>query len=182
MASKAGKRDFLACYRTARQLTFSQKNITAAFRTSGQWPVDLTRPLQSPKLREASNQDPSSRGEGTPECDETASTVTWTTPKKSIDVQKQLALFSRLQGSNATQRLLFRKIQKACDEREFELATLKLEYEALKEEVEFARVLSRNRSQMAASSDNHIMGRSNGIGSFAQVEDCVVVSARAVEK
>ena len=50
-----GKRNFLTCYRKARQAAFTSQNIRSGWRATGMWPVSLIRPRSSPLLLENSS-------------------------------------------------------------------------------------------------------------------------------
>lgn len=100
-----GKRNFLACYRKARQSAFTAQNVRSGWKSTGLWPVSIARPLLSPLLLENSIK-ASSKVNSTPDrtlrsrpiqqWDIASSTVTWSTPKKVVDIHDQLALYSQL--------------------------------------------------------------------------------------
>ena len=48
------QKEFLTCYRKARQLAFTAKNIRSGWKSTGLWPVSIARPLLSPLLLENS--------------------------------------------------------------------------------------------------------------------------------
>ena len=50
-----GKRNFLNCYRKARQSALTAQNIRSGWKSTGLWPVSMARPLLSPLLLEDSS-------------------------------------------------------------------------------------------------------------------------------
>lgn len=63
------------------------------------------------------------RGQTAPDWASDASAVVWSTPSKARELKGQLREFSNLEQSTPTQQLLFRKIYKAFDKKEVQLAT-----------------------------------------------------------
>ena len=48
-----------------------------------------------------------------------ASAVTWSTPRKAVDLDNQLAQYSQLDQPSSTRRLLFRKVKKGFEEKDY---------------------------------------------------------------
>ncbi|KAL0937068.1 transposase [Colletotrichum truncatum] len=80
------------------------------------------------------------------------SIVAWSTPKKTVDLYDQLSLFSKLDKDQQTQRLLFRKVQKGFDEKDYQLATAEKKIAMLEAEVEAGMVRKRRKVQMSPNS------------------------------
>ncbi|KAI0992759.1 hypothetical protein K3495_g15426 [Podosphaera aphanis] len=45
-----GKRNFIACYSKARQVTLTSKGIISGWKWTGLWPVNAAKPLSSPLM------------------------------------------------------------------------------------------------------------------------------------
>nr|XP_036576889.1 transposase [Colletotrichum truncatum]KAF6783710.1 transposase [Colletotrichum truncatum] len=156
-----GKRNFLTCYGKARQMAFSSKNIRSGWKATGLWPISIARPLMSPLLLENASK-PSKPGYSTPmrasdggkdeNWASATSIVAWSTPKKTVDLYDQLSLFSKLDKDQQTQRLLFRKVQKGFDEKDYQLATAEKKIAMLEAEVEAGMVRKRRKVQMSPNS------------------------------
>ncbi|KAK8007228.1 hypothetical protein PG989_001218 [Apiospora arundinis] len=144
-----GKRNFLICYARARKKALSAQNIKGGWRGSGLWPVCVAKPLTSPLLLENSNrkrpeettQVSASQDKAlTPIQTPLANSVLWSTPKRCIDLERQIRHFHQLgQSDPTTQRQLFRKIQKGYHEKDSLLANAELQIQSLKEKLELAR-------------------------------------------
>lgn len=201
-----GKRNFLACYRKARQAAFTSQNIRSGWRATGLWPISLTRPLSSPLLLENNTHavitadpilDRAIGSKPIPQWDTTTSIVSWSTPRKAVDLQGQLQLYSQLDQSTTTQRLLFRKVQKGFEEKDFQLATALRKVEALEAELDSGRARKRKRvqinpnskfadieaiyqAQVEAGEVNDRLDESSESGLLSDDEDCIVVEPRRV--
>jgi 4-hydroxybenzoate polyprenyltransferase len=128
-SSPIGKQNFLICYQKARRDALTISNIKSGWKASGLWPVSSAKPLMSRLLLENSNQ----AKEKAPEMQNTpysasqflvdSSQVQWSTPRKSRDLRDQIQIFTKLDTDLSTNKLLFRKITKAFDEKDSLLAT-----------------------------------------------------------
>ncbi|KAK4232970.1 hypothetical protein C8A03DRAFT_19857, partial [Achaetomium macrosporum] len=67
------------------------------------------------------------------------------TPQRKSDLRGQLNNLAIRKQDLSTRRLLFRKVEKAFDQKDFELARLKQENEALKAQFEAARPSRRKK-------------------------------------
>jgi hypothetical protein len=154
-----GKRNSLACYGKARQHACSAKNIKSGWRETGLWPVSVAKALMSPLLLKTNN-NASSAVNSIPDTtvgsraienwESAGSTVAWSTPRKAKDLQGQLRLYSQLDQPTSTQRLLFRKVQKAFDEKDYALAISQRENLSLKAQLEAARPRKKKRRSRSA--------------------------------
>ena len=87
------------------------------------------------------------------------SIVVWSTPKKTSDFKDQVQLSNQLAEHSTTQRLLFRKIQKAFDKKNVQLATAQRQIQALKARIETIRPRKRKKVDLSPNSK------------FANIED-----------
>ena len=160
-----GKRNFLISYQRARGKALSSQNIQSGWRSSGLWPVCVARPLTSPLLLENSNQTPKQPAEEvnydmtgpsdiqTPPNASMAGIFVWSTPKKSIDLQRQLRGFHQLQQTDLpTQRQLFRKIQKGFDEKDYLIMDAELRIQALETKLDLSKPRKRKRVELSPNS------------------------------
>jgi hypothetical protein len=125
-----GRKKFLYAYYKARNNAFLQPKIQAGWSAIGIWPRNRNKMLQShwmigePKTPVSSGPKPVIPVQSTPQFDEITSLLLIKTPKSSRDLLK---LEQQLYGVNklfatSTIRLLFRKMGKALDIRNAELA------------------------------------------------------------
>ncbi|KAK7928879.1 transposase [Apiospora marii] len=157
-----GKRNFLIFYARARKKALSAQNIKGGWRGSGLWPVCVAKPLTSPLLLENSNrkrpeettQVSASQDKAlTPIQTPLANSVLWSTPKRCIDLERQIRHFHQLgQSDPTTQRQLFRKIQKGYHEKDSLLANAELQIQSLKEKLELARPRKKRKVQISPNS------------------------------
>jgi hypothetical protein len=123
-----GKRNFLACYRKARISSLTVANIKAGWKASGLWPVRMSKPLMNRLLLENSNQlaeeaSKTSRKEPIPDWNLDRSAIAWVTPQKSEDMRKQARQIIGLRDTDpSTCRVLFRKVAKGLDNKDFIIA------------------------------------------------------------
>ena len=203
-----GKRNFLNCYRKARQMALTAQNIRSGWRSTGLWPVSIARPLLSPLLLENSTTRVSSqvkpiidrthRSRPIQEWDSATSIVTWSTPRKSADLQDQLAQYNQLSQPSSTQRLLFRKVQKGFEEKDYQLATLQRTVQGLEKQIETIRPRKKKKVQISPNSkfadietiykaqieagektDGMVESRDPELPS--EQEDCIIVASKRVE-
>ena len=123
-----GKRNFLICYSRAREVSLTAFNIKAGWKASGLWPINMAKPLMNRLLLENSNKPDeqasnASKKKPVPEWNLEESIIAWETPKKSEDVRKQVHQITELKDINkATCRVLFRKVAKGLDAKDFVIA------------------------------------------------------------
>ena len=123
-----GKRNFLRCYYKARLDALTARNIRSGWQATGLWPINMAKPLMSRLLLENSNnleKESKKRKaeEPLPEWNIDQSVFKVSTPKKLEDIREQVYSISQLgKASVPTARVLFRKISKAVDQRNFVIA------------------------------------------------------------
>src|SRR5690606_12132259 len=201
-----GKRNFLNCYRKARQSALTAQNIRSGWKSTGLWLVSIARPLLSPLLLENSTK-ASSKVNSTPDIslgsrpiqqwDIAASAVTWSTPRKVVDLHDQLALYSQLDQPTSTQRLLFRKVQKGFEEKDNQLAALQSRVQALEEQAEdakprkkkrvqispnskFADIRAIHQAQIEAGDKNNGTAESSDSELSSELGNCIIVASKRV--
>lgn len=153
-----GKRNFLVCYQKARQESITPSNIKSGWRTTGLWPVSVAKPLMSPLLLENSNKSTNltlSKPQETliqpPEVFDTS--VELQTPKVRKDLYFQIrTLASGSHDQLPTQRLLFRKVIKGIDEKEYELGKANMRIRELEERLEHLRPKKKRKVQTSPNS------------------------------
>ncbi|KAI1855983.1 uncharacterized protein JN550_013924 [Neoarthrinium moseri] len=163
-----GKRNFLSCYRRARLDGLTGQNIKSGWKASGLWPVSVTKPLMS---RNLVNSAPITPG-GTQVAPGHQNTVnsrpiqcmvdseaTWSTPKKTSELVDQIRQFNTIHHHTTTQRQLFRKIHKAFDDKNIQLAVNQRQIEALEARLEAVRPRKRKKVELSPNSK------------FANIED-----------
>jgi hypothetical protein len=122
------KRNFLRCYYKARLDALTARNIKSRWQAAGLWPINSAKPLISQLLLENSNNsEEGSRKrkaeEPLPEWNADQSAFKVLTPKKLKDIREQVHMISRLgKATTPTARVLFRKVSKAVDQRDFVIA------------------------------------------------------------
>ena len=85
--------------------------------------------------------------------------MVWSTPKKTSDFKDQVQLSNQLAEHLTTQRLLFRKIQKAFNEKNVQLATAQRQIQALEARIETIKPRKRKKVDLSPNSK------------FANIED-----------
>ena len=85
--------------------------------------------------------------------------MVWSTPKKTSDFKDQVQLSNQLAKHSTTQRLLFRKTQKAFDEKNVQLATAQRQIQALEARIDTIRPRKRKKVELSPNSK------------FANIED-----------
>ena len=167
-----GKRNFLACYQRARLSALIITNIKAGWQASGLWPVRMSKPLMNRLLLENSNQQDeqvseTSRNKLVLDWNLDKSMVAWVTPQKSKDIRKQARQILVLGETNpSTCRVLFRKVAKGLDDKDFIIAKQELQIKQLEARVEQLEPRKRRKVQTSPNS------RFTGIGAVreAQIE------------
>jgi 4-hydroxybenzoate polyprenyltransferase len=122
----------------------------------------MAKPLLSPLLLENSNKpaiepvNPSTPGMASPTASIQAafegSLVVWSTPRKAKDLRRSLNVLSHRVQPITTQRQLFRKVQKAIDEKDVQLATSLQKIKSLEVQVEAGRRRKRRKVQTSPNS------------------------------
>lgn len=153
-----GKQMMIKCIVEARKQAITAHNIKAGWRASGLWPVNMAKPLMSRLLLENSNNVASIDEQMAPiqtlspvrpsQSSTVATDAFMGTPQKRSDLRSQLTDLSSYNQHLSTRRLLFRKVEKAFDQKDFELAQLRQENEALKSQLEAARPSKRKKVVM----------------------------------
>jgi 4-hydroxybenzoate polyprenyltransferase len=157
-----GKRNFLLCYRKARIDSLTATNIKAGWQASGLWPVRVAKPLMSRLLLENSNKpvEPTLKtSEKVPvlEWNQDGSFIAWETPKKGEDVRGQASMIAELGDTDpSTCRVLFRKIAKGIDEKDFVIAQHELRIKQLEAKVE--QLKPRKRRKVKTSPNSRFAG------------------------
>lgn len=160
-SSPLGKRNFLISYNKARKQALTIKNIQSGWKATGLWPRSLSKPLLSPLLLENSNKKKETpkqtkkRQFGSFPIDWSTETsiVSWSTPRKSKELQEQVKTFIKLDEQHqTTQRQLFRKISKGYEEKEALLASAELKIQALEVMLEAARPKKRRKVKTSPNS------------------------------
>ncbi len=77
------------------------------------------------------------------------SAVLWTTPNKASELIDQLRLYSQLGGTDPTQRLLFRKLQKSWDILEFERELACQRVEGLEYEAKLKKAITKKKVEIS---------------------------------
>ncbi|KAF6809209.1 transposase [Colletotrichum plurivorum] len=125
------------------------------------WPVNVAKPLLSPLLLENTTTPAKGSKEGTEGHSDVksgeqwaldTSAIRWSTPRKRQELQGHFELFSKLDNDVSTQRLLFRKVEKAWDERDYQLAVAERKIVALQVEVDVSRARKRKKVKMSPNS------------------------------
>lgn len=123
-----GKRKFLECYKQARIDALTYLNCKQGWSASGLWPVRMSKPLMNRLLLENSNKradnaSETSRNVKAPEWHTSNSIVEWGTPQKSADIRLQARQITGLGTLDlSTSRMLFRKVAKGIDQKDFVIA------------------------------------------------------------
>jgi 4-hydroxybenzoate polyprenyltransferase len=153
-----GKRNFLACYQKARISALTNINIKAGWKASGLWPVRMSKPLMNRLLLENSNQQDkqalkTSRGELALDWNLNGSIIDWVTPQKSEDIRKQAHQILALKDTDSsTCRVLFRKVAKGLDDKDFTIASHELRIQQLEARVEQLEPRKRRKVQTSPNS------------------------------
>ena len=117
----------------------------------------------------------------------------WVTPRKKIDRQNYLHTLATYALYPSTRRLLFRKLEKVFDEKDYELARLRQENEALKARLQgstvgrrkrvapdpnqrFVNIEQIHRAQIAAGRIENPVAEERRSESPGEAGDCIVIS------
>ncbi|TVY32850.1 hypothetical protein LSUB1_G008693, partial [Lachnellula subtilissima] len=154
-STPVGKRNFLRCYKKARDASLTSSNIKAGWKATGLWPPSIAKPLMSRLLLENSNNGPQDAqnsliGDLQPFTDQMIPPVLMHTPKAAKEVRVQVETISRLGNSKlSTSRRLFRKLEKGFDEKDYALTQAQLRIDQLEARLE--QLAPRKRRQVRTS-------------------------------
>ena len=81
-----------------------------------------------------------------------SSQVQWSTPRKSRELRDQIQIFTKLDAEPSTNKLLFRKITKAFDEKDSLLATAERRVDQLERQLEAVRPKKRKKVRTSPNS------------------------------
>jgi len=197
-----GKQLMLKCILRARQEALTAQNAKAGWKASGLWPVSIAKPLMSRLLLENSNKSADNGHQQHPPQTPTARLTNrpalgvgpaeFTTPRKKRDRQSYLDNMTARFSHPSTRRLLFRKLEKVFDEKDYQLAQLRQENEALKARLEgtttgrrkrvvpdpnqrFVNIEQIRRAQIAAGRVENPVAEESRPESPDEAGDCIVV-------
>jgi 4-hydroxybenzoate polyprenyltransferase len=145
----------IKCIVEARKQAITAYNIKAGWRASGLWPINMAKPLMSRLLLENSNKVASIVEQLAPTQTSVSGPpgkasvlnqgVEFATPQKKTDLRNHLKNLATQKQADSARRLLFRKVEKAFDQKDSQLARLQQENEALKTQLEVARPSRRKK-------------------------------------
>jgi len=153
-----GKRNFLGCYQKARKSALISTNIKLGWKATGLWPTSMSKPLISRLLLENSNTQGglasiTPGNEDILNWDLRKSNIDWITPEKSQDIRDQARQFLALPDSGpSTCRVLFRKITKSLDNKDFTITSHQLRIQQLEARVEQLAPRKRRKVQTSPNS------------------------------
>jgi 4-hydroxybenzoate polyprenyltransferase len=136
-----GKQNFLSCYQKARLSSLTRNNIRAGWQASGLWPINMAKPLMNRLLLENSNKSTKQASkalekEPVPDWSIEGSFIEWETPLKGKDIREQARQITSLKDTDsATCRVLFRKVAKGLDQKDFVIAQHELRIKQLEARV-----------------------------------------------
>jgi 4-hydroxybenzoate polyprenyltransferase len=166
LGSAASKQTFLYCYHRARKEALTARNIRAGWKTTGLWPVDISKALNSPWVTK----------EAAPPLKEPAKTtplkrkasICLPTPRGGGELLKH---FNNGRGkSTRDTRMVVRKAAKSIDQKNTELALLQMEKKALERQLEDLRPKKRVK----------VVPEKNKL--FAQIKDVKKAQAIAIAR
>jgi 4-hydroxybenzoate polyprenyltransferase len=156
-----GRRIMLQCYHKARAEALDPDICTSGWSASGLWPVNKKKPLSNPLLLENNNKASISKQAVARQEEQDLAHAqidfldgfgVWKTPRKVEELTIQLAKININSEGLRTRRMLFRKIGKAYNHMEFDLAAMRRENEALKAEIENKRGNKRKKVELSPNS------------------------------
>jgi 4-hydroxybenzoate polyprenyltransferase len=153
-----GKRNFLRCYYRARIEALTARNIRAGWQASGLWPINSAKPLMNRLLLENSNNkelesQKRKTDEPIPEWNTDQSLFEIKTPRKVEDIRQQVYSISQLGKADLpTTRVLFRKISKAVDHRDFVIAQHELRIKQLETRIQQLEPRKRRKVKTSPNS------------------------------
>lgn len=127
------KQRFVKAYKQASKRAFSDRNIHTGFRISGIEPFDPDRPFRNPKMvGKLHDIEPEE-----PPLPYDLSDIILITPQKGLDVRDQLLELQKTEAPVPRDlRLLFGKVEKALDQKSFEVASLRNQNQNLEQQLE----------------------------------------------
>lgn len=146
------KRNFLLCYKKARKEALTESNIKAGWKSSGLWPLSTIRVLSNPLIVKTKLKSTRSQSEPPDILSQEASQVYWETPRTARALRDKLRLFDRLDKDPHTKRLLFRKINKAFDKKNIDIAVKEHEIEVLRTRLDNIQARKRKKVQLSPNS------------------------------
>ena len=161
-STPVGKRNFLKCYYKARLDALTARNIRSGWQAAGLWPTNSAKPLMSRLLLENSNnlEDKSKKRkaeEPLVDWNTEQSAFKVPTPQKLEDVREEVYSISQLgKASVPTARVLFRKVSKAVDQRDFVLAQQERRIQQLEARVQ--QLEPRKRRKVRTSPNSKFAG------------------------
>jgi 4-hydroxybenzoate polyprenyltransferase len=200
----SGKQLFLFCYRKGREKALKESNVLIGWRASGLWPVNMAKPLLSIQLLENTK-----KAAARAKMDDTTrkrrielvtpvpisiKKVVLSTPRASREIRTLHGFFDEGNHSIATQRLLFRKVEKGYDEKDWQLKMALRENELLKARLEamapvkrkkvetspnsrFVNIRAIRRAQIAAGAIEAESADEEGSEKSETPESCIVVGS-----
>ena len=150
-----GKRNFLLCYQKARKASITPSNIKAGWKASGLWPVSAAKPLMSQLLLENNNKPIKSTSQETPTLllEPLITPLPFSTPKGRRDLHLGLrTLANSSHDQLLTQRVLFKKITKGFDKKDFELGEANMRIKELEARLEQLKPRKRRKVQTSPNS------------------------------
>jgi len=156
-----GKLNFLKYYSRAQIDALTALNYKQGWAASGLWPVRMSKPLMNRLLLENSNKlaDPTPATLGNilvPEWNEDRSCIVWKTPQKGKDIQDQARQITELRTIDLpTARVLFRKVAKGIDEKDFIITQQELRIKQLENRI--VQLEPRKRRKVKASPNSRFI-------------------------
>ncbi|KAM5342380.1 hypothetical protein ACJ41O_013346 [Fusarium nematophilum] len=138
-----GKITFLRCYEKARKKGITYQNIIAGWKTSGQWPVSIAKPLMNSMTTEDETTD--TRPKTPPENTKNTSETLFETPRSSAQLRKGLEDVLSSSQLDRTVRHFLVKIGKGLDSQNAILASQDRELMLLRHENEELRPKKRKK-------------------------------------
>lgn len=203
-----GKRNLIECYRKGRLAALVPKTIRSGWKATRLWPVCISKPLISRLLVENANAatTPTNdthldvlEGPATLRLTSSSQLQPWTTPTKTTEMRTQLVKLTQQIKPTSTQRLLFQKVSKAFDNKDFDLALLQRENEALRAQLEaikprkrkkvktspnskFANIKSIRKAQLEAGYVEDQSVESSASENPSEAVSCIVVASKRSKK
>jgi hypothetical protein len=149
------KRNFLLCYQKAREASITAENIKAGWKATGLWPLNIAKPLMSRLLLENSNQAlPTTPTEALPtNWNADMLLFQWSTPKAGKELRSQVNIITQFgQDDLPTRRLLFRKVIKGFDKKDFALGQAEIRIQQLEAQLEQLKPRKRRKVQTSPNS------------------------------
>jgi hypothetical protein len=143
-----GKCTFLRCYYEARKHAMTSANIIAGWKSSGLWPVSITKPLMNPMTKKVETRPktpPKSTGE--------QEACLFQTPLSSRQLRASLISISSSSKLDGTMRLFLAKVGKGLDKQNAILASQERELMLFEHERE--EMKPKKRKKLAFNPNDH---------------------------